>query len=68
MDAGKAISLIAGNDRDLWSFDFDREPAPAEAEGVFAPLVCVPTTARTGAETESTAMITDRARAIKGCV
>ncbi len=68
MDAGKAISLVAGNNRDLWSFDFDREPVPAEAEGGFAPLVCMPTTAGTGAETESTAMITDSARAVKGCV
>ena len=68
MDGGKAISLVAGNDRDLWSFDYDREPVPAEAEGAFAPLVCVPTTAGTGAETESTAMITDSARIIKGCV
>ncbi len=68
MDAGKAISLVAGNDRDLWSFDYDREPVPVEAEGAFAPLVCVPTTAGTGAETESTAMVTDSARTIKRCV
>ena len=72
MDGGKAISLIAGNDRDLWSFDYDREPIPVPvpvgAEGAFAPLVCVPTTAGTGAETESTAMVTDSARAVKGCV
>jgi len=68
MDGGKAISLVAGNDRDLWSFDYDREPVPIGSEDAFAPLVCVPTTAGTGAETESTAMVTDTARAVKGCV
>lgn len=68
MDAGKAISLVARNDVDLWSFDFDRDPVQLAADGAFAPLICVPTTAGTGAETESTAMITDSARAVKGCV
>ncbi|MFA9231381.1 MAG: iron-containing alcohol dehydrogenase, partial [Microgenomates group bacterium] len=34
----------------------------------FVPLLCVPTTSGTGAETESTAMITDTKRGIKGCV
>lgn len=65
MDAAKAISLIAGRDTPLWAFDFDRSPPPG---GGFAPLLCVPTTAGTGAETESTGMITDTARGIKGCV
>jgi alcohol dehydrogenase class IV len=68
MDAGKAISLVAQTDRDLWDFDFDNPP-PSEfhAKG-FVPLLCVPTTSGTGAETESTAMITDTRRMIKGCV
>jgi len=65
LDAAKAISLIAGRDTPLWDFDFDK-PAPAEAG--FAPLICVPTTAGTGAETESSAMITDTGREIKGCI
>ena len=68
MDGGKAISLVARNELDLWSFDYDREPVPVGAAGAFAPLICVPTTAGTGAETESTAMVTNSARAIKGCV
>lgn len=70
MDAGKAISLIARNDRPLWDFEFGYDIAPpaiASAD-VFAPLICVPSTAGTGAETESTAMITDTQRGIKGCV
>lgn len=66
MDGGKAISLIAGRGESLWDFDFDLPPG--DAAGGFTPLICVPTTAGTGAETESTAMITDTARGIKGCV
>ncbi len=34
----------------------------------FPPLICVPTTAGTGAETESTAMITEVARMMKLCI
>jgi len=68
MDAAKAISLVGRNDRDLWEFDFDREPPEPGGLNYFAPLICVPTTAGTGAETESTAMVTDTARGIKGCV
>ncbi|MFN5997597.1 MAG: iron-containing alcohol dehydrogenase, partial [Paracoccaceae bacterium] len=42
---------------------------PAElGKADFVPLLCVPTTSGTGAETESTAMITDTRRGIKGCV
>ncbi len=65
MDAAKAISLIVGHDTPLWSFDFDLTPPDAHS---FAPLICVPTTAGTGAETDSTGMITDTGRGIKGCV
>ena len=66
MDAGKAVSLLAGRKNPLWEFDFDLEPRTDI--GTFAPLICIPTTAGTGAESESTAMITDTARGIKGCV
>ena len=67
MDAGKAISLVARNNHGLWDFDFDAAP-PAIAASALAPLICVPSTAGTGAETESTAMVTDTERGIKGCV
>lgn len=66
MDAAKSISLIANNDNDLWQYDYDAPSAPARS--AFAPLVCVPTTAGTGAETESTAMVTDTVKGIKRCV
>ncbi len=68
MDAGKAISLVLNSNRDLWDFDFNC-PVPQElTKADFVPLLCVPTTSGTGAETESTAMVTDTKRMIKGCV
>lgn len=68
MDAGKAISLVLNSDRDLWDFDYNLPPPPELGKADFVPLLCVPTTSGTGAETESTAMITDTKRQIKGCV
>ena len=68
MDAGKAVSLVLNTDRDLWDFDFNVAPPPELGKTDFVPLLCVPTTSGTGAETESTAMITDTRRRIKGCV
>jgi alcohol dehydrogenase class IV len=68
MDAGKAISLIGGNDLDLWDFDYDKPDSPGLEADQFPPLICIPTTAGTGAETESTAMVTDIAQGIKRCI
>ena len=69
LDAGKAIALIAAQSRaGLWDFDFDRPVVQGFRAADFPPVICVPTTAGTGAETESTAMITDTGRRIKGCV
>lgn len=68
MDAGKAISLVLNSARDLWDFDFNVTPPSELGKADFVPLLCVPTTSGTGAETESTAMITDTKRGIKGCV
>ncbi len=68
MDAGKAISLVAGNEVDLWQFDYDLGASPNLDPAGLVPLITVPTTAGTGAETESTAMVTDLGRGMKGCV
>ena len=68
MDGGKAICLTATNSVDLWAFEYE-QPAPDMAgQPPFAPLICIPTTAGTGAETESTTMVTDTARGMKFCV
>ena len=68
MDAGKATALTANNDCDVWQFDFDRDVPALPAGHVFPKLICIPTTAGTGAETESTAMITHTDRGMKRCV
>lgn len=68
MDGAKSVCLTARNEIDLWDFDFDKTP-PVMPEGhAFAPLVCIPTTAGTGAETESTAMVTHLGQGMKLCV
>lgn len=66
LDAGKAICLIANNDVALLDFEFEK-PSPTVKEP-FPTLICVPSTAGTGAETDSTAMVTDTAREMKICV
>lgn len=68
MDGGKAIALTANNDINLWDFEFEQTPPVIASDQPFPPLICIPTTAGTGAETESTAMITDTVRLMKWCV
>jgi len=68
MDAGKAISLVAQVEQTLWDFDYDILPDDTLVAGDLAPVMCIPTTAGTGAETESTAMVTDTAAVTKRCV
>lgn len=66
MDGGKAISLLANNNYDLWDFDNDK----TEIRNIkkFPSLICIPTTSGTGAETESTAMVTHSDLGMKLCV
>ncbi len=68
MDGGKAIALVANNDLDLWTFEYEKTPPDMSNEAAFPPLICIPTTAGTGAETEGTAMITEVERMMKFCV
>jgi len=67
MDGGKAVCLVAGNDLDLRQFDYDAPVPNLVPPAAFPPLITVPTTAGTGAETDSTAMVTDTARMMKYC-
>ena len=67
MDAGKSIALTARNNVDLLDFNFD-EASPDLPKESFPPLICIPTTAGTGAETDSTAMITESRRLMKFCL
>ncbi|MCH1475656.1 MAG: iron-containing alcohol dehydrogenase, partial [Alphaproteobacteria bacterium] len=55
MDGGKAICLTARNEIDLWDFEWEATPAEIRLDQPFPHLVTIPTTAGTGAETESTA-------------
>ena len=66
MDGGKAISLMANNNYSLWDFDNDK----SEVKNIkkFPPLICIPTTSGTGAETDSTAMVTNTDLKMKLCV
>jgi len=68
MDGGKAIALTATNDIDLWAFEFEQTPPDMSGHAPFPPLITIPTTAGTGAETESTAMITDTGQGMKWCI
>ena len=69
MDGGKAIALAARLGVERFG-DLDLVgPAPLPlAREDFVPVICVPTTAGTGAETESTAMLTDTRRLVKICI
>ncbi|MEM7238967.1 MAG: iron-containing alcohol dehydrogenase [Pseudomonadota bacterium] len=68
MDGGKSICLTARNDIELWAFEF-AEPTPEiHPDQAFPTLITIPTTAGTGAETESTAMVTHVEKGMKFCV
>ena len=68
MDGGKAICLTANNDLDLWDFEWELPPQSIPEENSFPKLICIPTTAGTGAETDSTAMVTNLEKGMKFCI
>lgn len=68
MDGGKSICLTANNDIDLWAFEFEQPAPEIGPDQAFPKLITVPTTAGTGAETESTAMVTHVEKGMKLCV
>ncbi len=67
MDGGKAICLTVKNDHKLWAFDTETSSPELNAQS-FPPLITIPTTAGTGAETDSTGMITNTQRGMKLCI
>ena len=68
MDGGKAICLTARNEIDLWDLEWEAPPVEIRPDQPFPHLVTIPTTAGTGAETESTAMITHTGKGMKFCI
>ena len=68
MDGGKAVSLIANNEYGIWDFEWEKKPPVINHKNKFPPLICIPTTAGTGAETESSAMVTDTQLLVKWCI
>lgn len=68
MDGGKSICLTANNEIDLWAFEFEQPVPEITADETFPTLITIPTTAGTGAETESTAMVTHLDKGMKLCV
>lgn len=68
MDGGKAICLTVQSGVALWDFEFERPVPEVPADAPFPGLITIPTTAGTGAETESTAMVTDTAQGMKFCI
>ena len=59
MDGGKSICLTANNEIELFDFEWEKTPQVIGPDNKFPKLITIPTTAGTGAETESTAMVTD---------
>ena len=68
MDGGKSICLTAHNNIDLWAFEYEQVVPKIPNDQAFPKLITIPTTAGTGAETESTAMVTHVAKGMKLCV
>jgi alcohol dehydrogenase class IV len=68
MDGGKCICLTANNNYSVWDFEFEQPVPIIHQDQPFPTLITIPTTAGTGAETESTAMVTDVNKGMKFCV
>ena len=68
LDGAKAIGMTVNSGVSLWDFEY-RKPEPIlQSLDCFPTFITIPTTAGTGAETESTAMITDTVKGMKFCL
>ena len=65
LDAGKAIALMAGQNRPLWDFEDIGDNYLRVNSAAMAPVVAVPTTAGTGSEVGRASVITDSEEQIK---
>jgi alcohol dehydrogenase class IV len=65
LDAGKAVALMAGQDRPLWDFEDIGDNWTRVNESAVAPIIAVPTTAGTGSEVGRASVITDVSNHIK---
>ena len=68
MDGGKSICLTANNNIDFSAFEYEQPVPEILHNQPFPKLITIPTTAGTGAETESTAMITHVEKGMKFCI
>ena len=69
MDTGKAISFLAAVGADkIWDYDFCNPSGPASAGNKLYPVICIPTTAGTGAEIDSGCIVTDTTARTKRCI
>jgi alcohol dehydrogenase class IV len=65
LDAGKAVALMAGQDRPLWDFEDVGDNWTRVKTAGMAPVVAVPTTSGTGSEVGRASVITDSDNHIK---
>lgn len=68
MDGGKAIAMTANSGVPLWDFEYSQTAPRIPNDRPFPTLITIPTTAGTGAETESTAMVTHTEKGMKFCL
>lgn len=68
MDGAKAIGMTVNSGVALWDFEY-RKPVPlVDPCRPFPLYITIPTTAGTGAETESYSMVTDTKKSMKFCL
>ena len=68
MDGAKAIGMTVNSGFSLWDFEYRRPVPTVDPTRRFPPFITIPTTAGTGAETESYSMVTDTAKGMKFCL
>ena len=68
LDGAKAIGMTVNSGVDLWDFEYRKPEPDLNSSDCFPTFITIPTTAGTGAETESTAMVTDTVQGMKFCL